>query len=503
LKHNHHSSYRRVLKSSALIGGSSVVNVLLGIVRTKVLAMLIGTSGMGLFGAFSSVTTLVGGIAGMGINLSGVRQIAEAVGSNDQSRIARTTRVLRRTSFILGLTGMLALLLLCRPISVATFGTPAYSGALALLSVTILFAEVAGGQMALIQGLRRIKDLAALSIWGALLGTVLSIPIIFLWREKGIVPFLMTVSALAIATSWWYARKIKVERVPLPLSAVWNEARALLGMGGVFMVTGLMTSAVAYLTRAMVIQQMNLESAGLYQAAYTLSGIYVGFVLAAMGADYYPRLTAVSGDNVEVNRLVNEQTEAALLMALPGILGTLTFAPWVIHLLYSAKFVLAGEILRWQLLGILGRIIVWPIGFVLLAKGNAKIFFYTELACNVVHLSLIWCGMKWFGLSGLGMAFFGLYVFYAPLILFVVHRQSGFRWNKSNLRLGIGAILATAVVFLATTASMPATWGIVIGGLLTTVVGLYSLRKIVRRAGYAGPGDALSKLWTLLQGKTA
>jgi PST family polysaccharide transporter len=193
---------------------------------------------------------------------------------------------------------------------------------------------------------------------------------------------------------------------------------------------------------------------------------------------------------------VNEQSEAALLMAVPGILGTLTFAPWVIHLLYSAHFAPAVEILRWQLLGILGRIITWPIGFVLLARGSARIFFCTELASNLVHLSLLWCGMKLFGLSGLGMAFFGLYVFAAPMTLFVVHRLSGFRWNKSNLRLGGGAMLATAVVFLATTPNMPAVWGMVIGGLITTGLGLYGVRKMAQRSGYSGLGDVLSRLRT-------
>ncbi len=492
-----------MLKSSALIGGSSVVNVALGVVRTKVLALLIGTGGMGLFGAFSSATALVSGIAGMGINISGVRHIAEAVGSNDQLRIARTARVLRRTSLVLGTLGMLVFLILCRPISIATFGTPAYAAGLGLLSVTILFAEVTAGQTALIQGLRRIGDLAALSIWGAVLGTVFSIPIIFLWREKGIVPFLVTVSALAIATSWWYARRIKVEKVPLPLHAVWNEARTLLVMGGVFMTTGLMTTAVAYLTRVMVIRQLGLESAGLYQAAYTLSGVYVGFILGAMGADYYPRLTAVAGDNVEVNRLVNEQAEAALLLAVPGILGTLTFAPWVIHLLYSAQFAPAGEILRWQLLGILGRIITWPVGFVLLAKGNARLFFCTELACNLVHLSLIWYGMKWFGLSGLGMAFFGLYVFAVPMTLIVVQRLSGFHWSQSNFRLGIGAILATAAVFFATSTHLRGVWGMVIGGLITTAAGLYSLRRMALRAGCASLGDAWGMLRARFRRQTA
>ena len=122
----------------------------------------------------------------------------------------------------------------------------------------------------------------------------------------------------------------------------------------------------------MVIRQMGLDAAGLYQAAFALSSVYVGFVLGAMGADYYPRLTAVSADNKKVNRLVNEQTEVSLLLALPGILGTLTFATWVIHLLYSAQFEPAVDILRWQILGVLGRVVSWPVGFVLLAKGSWK-----------------------------------------------------------------------------------------------------------------------------------
>lgn len=473
-----------------MIGGASVINVALGIVRTKVLAVLIGASGMGLFGAFSSITTLVSGVAGMGINISGVRQIAEAVGSNDQQRIARTTRVLRRTSFVLGLFGMLTLLFLCWPVSRLTFGNTAYAGSIALLSLTILFSEVAAGQMALVQGFRRIRDLAASSIWGALLGTIFSIPIIFVFREKGIVPFLIIVSALSIATSWWFARKIKVERLALTSALIWSEVKALLGMGFVFMASGLMTSAVAYLTRVMIIREMNLEASGLYQAAWSLSSVYVGFILGAMGADYFPRLTAAATDNSEVNRLVNEQTGAALLMALPGILGTLTFAPFVIHLLYSAQFEPATAILRWQILGVLGRVIAWPIGFVLLAKGRAKIFFWTELASNSVHLLLIWFGMKWFGLRGLGMAFFGLYIFCGILILIVVRKMTGFRWSKTNVRLGVGVAAITTMVFIATAGWLSPIWGMAIGGLLTIVSGFYALREIASRAGYANLRDA-------------
>src|SRR6185295_14160468 len=116
-------TYGQILKSSVLIGGSSFFNIGLGIVRTKVMAILLGPAGVGLMGLYSSVIDLTQSIAGMGINSSGVRQIAEAVGSGDTTRIARTAKVLRWISVVLGLLGAILLAAFCVPISRLTFKT--------------------------------------------------------------------------------------------------------------------------------------------------------------------------------------------------------------------------------------------------------------------------------------------------------------------------------------------------------------------------------------------
>src|SRR6185295_6650918 len=94
------SSYTQILKCSTLVGGSSVLNTGIGIVRTKALAVLLGPAGFGLFGVYGSIVNLTQTIAGVGINSSGVRQIAAAVGSDDNERIAQTIVVLRRTSIV-------------------------------------------------------------------------------------------------------------------------------------------------------------------------------------------------------------------------------------------------------------------------------------------------------------------------------------------------------------------------------------------------------------------
>ena len=152
----------------------------------------------------------------------------------------------------------------------------------------------------------------------------------------------------------------------------------------------------AYAVRIIITRKVGLDAAGFYQAAWTLGGLYVGFILQAMGADFYPRLTGVASDNTQCNRLVNEQTLISLLLAGPGVLATLTFAPVVIALFYSAKFTAAVGILRWICLGMTLRVITWPMGFIIVAKGEKKLFFLTELAWTVVNVGLSWICVRIF-----------------------------------------------------------------------------------------------------------
>lgn len=490
---NSSKSYIQILKSTSIIGISSIISIFLRIVRTKFLAVLLGPAGIGLFGIYDSIACVASTVAGMGIQTSGVRQTAEATATDDQKKIAQTIITLRRISLFLGILGMLLLILLSTPISLLTFGNTEYASDIRLLSVTLLFGAVSAGQSALIQGLRRIGDLAKLSVLGALFGTVLSIPIIYLWGQKGIVPFLIAVAAMSILTSWWYARKIEITHIRMGWAEIWVEAGTLLKLGIVFMITAVMTTGTMYLVRVLVIRQLDLDAAGLYQAAANLSILYVGFILDAMGKDYYPRLIAVAQDNAACNRLVNEQAEVGFLLAVPGILATLTFAPIVIYLFYSAKFIAAYEILRWQILGILLRVASWPMGFTIIAKGKMKLFFWTELLANAVLLGLTWQGIVYFGLPGTGMAFFGMYLCYWFLIFGVVKRMTGFTWSTANVRLGLFTIAAIIIVFSAQYI-LNELWYMIMGGTMTLAFGYYSIKCLIEIVDNNGTTPIFAKI---------
>jgi enterobacterial common antigen flippase len=472
-------SYGQILKSSALVGGSSMLNIAFGIVRTKAIAVLLGPAGFGLFGLYGSIANLTQSIAGMGINSSGVRQIAEAVGADNTERIALTTAILRRTSIFLGVLGAGLLLVFSRQVSTLTFGSNQHAGAVCLLSIAVFFQLVSGGQGALIQGMRRIADLAKMGVLGALFGVFISIPMVYFFREKGVVPSLVGVAAMSILTSWWYSRKVHMQAPSMTISQAWPETSALLKLGFAFMSSGLMTMGVAYAVRIIVARKIGLEATGFYQSAWTLGGLYVGFILQAMGADFYPRLTASANDNPACNRMVNEQTRIGLLLATPGVIATLTFTPVVIALFYSTKFGAAVGMLRWICLGTTLQVITWPMGYIILAKGKRGLFFWSELAWTVVSLGLAWSCVTIFGANGAGIAFFGSYVFHAFLIYPIVNRLNGFRWSKENKQTGLLFLSSIAVVFCGFYV-LPLFLATSVGTLAVLLSAAYSIRVLLK-----------------------
>lgn len=452
--------------------------MLVGLVRNKAMALMLGPAGFGMMGTFMSILDLARSFAAMGMSNSGVRQIAQAVGTEDQHRIAVVASVVSRTALVLGLLGALPMVLLSEQISQLSFGDVGQSGAVALLSVALFLRLVAEGQTARLQGMRRIGDLARIGVLSAVLGCVAGIPIVYLLGEKGIVPSLIAVTAVGVGLAWWFNRRLPLAPVGLNAGEFRAEAVALLKLGVAFMASGLLMMGVAYVVRIIVLRGAGLEAAGLYQAAYALGGLYVGLVLQAMGTDFYPRLVSVAEDHPTCNRLVNEQAHVSLLLAGPGVIATIALAPWVLGLLYSREFVAAADVLRWTCLGMALRVVTWPIGYIIVAKGVRTIFFLTELAWSVVSVLLAWWGVQHFGVAGAGMAFFGAYVFHAAMIYPVVRRLSGFRWSAEVRSTVAWFFVSIAAVFTAAE-WLPAGQALGVGLIVLLPATWYAVRSLL------------------------
>jgi PST family polysaccharide transporter len=200
-----------------------------------------------------------------------------------------------------------------------------------------------------------------------------------------------------------------------------------------------------------------------------------------MSKDYYPRLTGLIQDESTSNRLVNEQLESALLLAGPLILGMLAFSPLAVELFYSQAFAQAVEILRWQLLGVLVRVVAWPFGYALLAKELKGKFFFSELLWNFLYISMVWLGLSRLGLRITGIAYFISYLIVVFVYYAIVHRDQSFSFSLENR--GLIAAFGSAMFFVFLLSRISTLWTYLVGGTLTGGAAVYCGYSLVRKVG--------------------
>ena len=350
------------------------------------------------------------------------------------------------------------------------------AGLVGWLSIGVALSVAGAAQSALIQGPRRIGDMARLSIYSSLVNTVLGLLVLWVWGARGLTAFVLATPAVGFVIGHWYVSKLpKVEPMAIGLPELARQWNTLIRLGVAFMGAGFAGSAVQLGIRSHVGTQLGADALGHFQAASTISMQYIGFVLGAMGADYYPRLTGVINDKPAAVDLVNEQTEIALLLSTPVFLGMIALTPWVVDLLYSSSFAGTVSILRWQIVGDVLKVASWPLGFVLLAAGDGKAFFWTETLVLMAMATAIALLLPLLGLQSTGVAFLVGYVVYLPMVYGLARRHIGFRWNRAVVHLLCTAFAACGLVAVLATLSR---WGTILGCTLALISLMFAMARI-------------------------
>lgn len=477
------TGYGRILKASSIIGGSSVYNYALGIIKTKFVAVLLGPSGVGLVGIYNSLIALSSTVSIMGLNSSGVREISASKAKGDNERIGQIQVAIRRIAVILGMLGALCICLLAGKISNSLFGTDDHILAIRLLSVLLIIAAFRSSQGATLQGFREVGALAKVSIISASAGLVLAISLYAVLGERGIVPVILTLGITTTFVSWWYARRLFIRPVSNSWRNTLHHAKHLLPMGAALAWGALLSELVPFFARALIVRELGTEANGLYVAAWAISGLFINFLLSAMWADYFPRLSASADDPVAVRTIVNEQTEMGVLIALPGVLLLLACAPLVIWLLYTSAFVEAATLMPWLLLGLFGRITSWPMGIIMLAKGDSKVFAITQTVSVGLHLILIIAFFQSYGLQGIAIAFAVNNIVYNLALVIFLRIRYGFLWNATVVRMIATAIIAYLIT-AATQVSLKTLPFALVAFVVVSIASVISLTELYRRLGH-------------------
>ena len=463
---------RMAMKAMGLFGGVQVAGILCSIIRTKLVALWIGPVGIGLFGLFNNALEMISTGTNLGIRSSSVRDISQAM-DGDKSLVARMVTVVRKWSMWLGLAGALLTLMLAPLLSQVTFGDTQHIWGFVALSVAVLLQALTNGEYAVLQGTARLKRLASVTLWGTIAGLAVSIPLFYLLRERSILPSILAY-AFALAIFAWLFRNREY-----PVAAVSRSETFDMGKGfvrlGIYMTLGNFASILAsYAFNAWLNVNAGTEQVGFYQAGYTLINKYTGLILTALGMEYYPRLAKVADSRLRLRAFVSQEINVAIAVMAPVVALFILLREVVVWLLYTPDFNVILTFVSWGMIGTVLRTLSWCLAFTILAKGDGKTYLWTEVASAIINLVLNIVFYRWWGLTGLGIAFLVSYLLYT-LIIAVVYFK-GYRLTVT--RASLYNLLWTLGVAAGVMAAMES-GKIVVAALLTVISIVVAARQIL------------------------
>lgn len=468
------------MKATSIFGGVQVFQIIIGIIRSKFVAILLGPTGMGIAGLLSTTIGLISGLTHFGLGISAVKNIAEANKTGNELRISIVASVLRRLVWITGTLGTILTLSLSSWLSQVTFGNQDFTFAFLWLSITLLFSQLSNGQLVILQGMRKLQYLAKANLAGSALGLIITVPIYYKFGLDGIVPGMIITSIGSLTLSWYYSKKIHLQTVKVTLERTVVEGKSMLMMGFMISLSSIIGMGSSYILRIFIATNGSIEQVGLYNAGFAILNTYVGLIFTAMGTDYYPRLSGVAHNNVLSNQTINQQSEIALLILSPILIFFIVFIKWVVILLYSVKFIEINPMIYWASLGIFFKASSWAIAFVFLAKGENRLFFWNELITNIYLLVFNLLGYYYLGLTGLGLSFLAAYFIYYIQVFLIAKIKFGFLYDKGFSKIFI-IQFGLAILSLISIKYLSASYSYYVGAGLILFSSIYSYKELDKR----------------------
>lgn len=474
-------SYQQILKATSIFGGVQVMNIVISLIRSKFVAIWLGPLGMGIIGLLNSSLNIISEFSKMGIDTTAVREISIANEESDKRRVVFAVGVINRILWITGLLGMVLTIMLSPILSKLAFGDYQHTLAFVWVSVSLLFQQLAQGQLAILQGFRKLKSLAKASLYGNLLGLILSLPLYYYFQVDAIVPTIIASSLLAFLISRAYSKNIERTNIRLGYRQVIKEGKHMLKLGFMISLRGLITLVTAYLIQVFISYYGGVDEVGYYMAGYMIINSYVGIIFKAMRTDYFPRLSAIIHDRTQMNMIVYQQAIIATLIITPIILVFLIAIPLVINVLYSKQFLVIEGYLSWAILATLFQALSWSIGYVILAKGDSNLFIKTAIFFNVLFFCMEIAGYHFWGLTGMGIALLVYYFFHFIGVFFITKVSYGLSLPKGLYLIFLFSIVlcAMSVIFSVFSPFLKYTMMTIIA----FISAIFSLNELDKRIG--------------------
>lgn len=448
------ASVSRVLKYTGLFGGVQVFYTLIAILRNKITALLLRTAGMGIIDNYGRTIDMIGAGTNMGLAFGAVPHIARLKEADNRVAIGHYVKLVRSWVLLTALLGTAVTLFLAPLWSMLTWKDLSHWAAFAALSPLVGITTLAGGETAILKGLRQLSDLARVSMLGAVSTLLITSTFYFFFRIQGIVPALVFSGGVLLWLLWRAARC----HVPYEVSLTsWHFLRRgwrMIRLGLAYAIANFIAAGGEYVVRLLLMhlpsssEEIGMNAVGVYAAGFTLLVTYARLVFMSMDADYFPRLSAAACDVSRQNITVNRQIDVLVQLISPVLPVFCWCSPLILKLLFSSEFLPAVDMIGTAAPYLFFRAVSIPIAYLALAHSSGRLYLWVESSYTLIFILTMAAGYTTWGLAGAGAALTVSYIFYLCVVAAVYHRFFSFSFDAATLRRAIlqGSLLMIGLI---------------------------------------------------------
>ena len=430
-----------ILKSTGIFGVSHVVKIAAKIVVNKFAALYLGTIGVGIIGLVENLLSVIYGFVNFGIPASSVREIALLTNESDAINEIRKIKIIHYWALFSGLIGGVFFAIVSYFFFKDFYPENASFIWFSSLVLYFIFFSLFSAKMAILQGKRELKKIVVIQVWSAIIQMVSALFCYYFFGLNGIAMAILFSALFSFILIYLYAPNNQLSTLSISIKQAFFEGLPMVKLGMMLSIGALINQVAYYIIRVFLKDFLSFESLGIFQVSQTILIGYLSVIFVVMSNNFYPQLCNLESDKENFEKYINQQTQFALFLVVPMVLGMYLFASKIILILYSAEFLNVLMVLKIALFGLIFKTIAWPIGFISLVKGNKKLFFKQNLLSDFINVICSVVLTYFYGLIGLGIAFGLVFLMSFLYNLYTVSKNYQFYYsNETKQVIGISIL---------------------------------------------------------------
>lgn len=439
---------RQVLVNLIQLGGMQFVIALTAVARNKVLAVRLGTEGFGEFSQLALLGIAASVLVAFGLGMSLNRNVAAAHTMGERQRLLDQSNGVILLLAAVIVAGALAVLTL-QPRLLQAVGLEARPAVIAAALVLLLYVPLEAAvkhRVAFLTAILDIEGMTAGRSTALVIGTVVSIPIVWFFGLVGAAVQLTLITLVIVLLLDRRCRRIGYR--PWGVRFQWTVARFLAAFGIASLVAGFSQQLADLFVRSLLIRTLDASQNGIYQSALSITYQVKAIVLGSVGA-YSIATLSQDASTQKVNETADRLLSVVLPIGAVALAGLGLLSGPAVLILYSEAFLPAQSLLPFLLTAEFLQVMVWVVGAPLLARNRVWTWLGFELAFSLARaLAAVWLIPR-LGVTGVAVGYALATV--SHLLLTGGYYLGVFRYRvswRNGVLFVLGAVLTGGVSYL-------------------------------------------------------